>query len=159
VWETLQPGEATVFEQTWYEFPLPQDAEALRARWSRLRQLRADVQKQLEELRVAGKIGSSLAGEVELYADGEPREFLRSFDDDLRFVFITSQARLAEREPADGVPASIEGIRIRVAASPHQKCERCWHYRADVGRDAAHPQLCGRCVSNLNGPGEPRAHA
>jgi isoleucyl-tRNA synthetase len=159
VWEALVPGEASVFEQTWYEFGLPRDAGALRARWSRLRQLRADVQKQLEDLRVAGSIGSSLAGEVELYADGEAREFLRSFDDDLRFVFITSQARLTEREPLNGAPASVDGIRIGVSASPHPKCERCWHYRADVGREAAHPQLCGRCVENLFGAGEPRTHA
>ena len=159
VWEKLQPGEASVFEQTWYEFDLPRDADELRARWARLRALRGDVQKQLEDLRVAGRIGSSLAGEVEIYANGDHREFLCSFEDELRFVFITSQARLAEREPADGVPSSIEGIRIRVIASPHPKCGRCWHYRADVGSDAAHPQLCGRCVSNLFGSGEPRDHA
>jgi isoleucyl-tRNA synthetase len=159
VWETLQPGEVSVFEQTWHEFDLPRDADELRPRWARLRALRGDVQKQLEDLRVAGRIGSSLAGEVELYANGEHREFLRSFDDELRFVFITSQARLTEREPADGVPSSIEGIRIGVSASPHPKCGRCWHYRSDVGSDAAHPQLCGRCVSNLFGPGEPRDHA
>jgi isoleucyl-tRNA synthetase len=159
VWETLQPGEASVFEQAWYEFPLPRDAEALRARWSRLRQVRADVQKQLEALRVAGLIGSSLAGEVELYAAGDNGEFLKSFDDDLRFVFITSQARVTDREPVNGMPGAVDGIRIGVAASPHPKCERCWHYRADVGGDPAHPQLCGRCVSNLFGPGEPRIHA
>jgi isoleucyl-tRNA synthetase len=159
VWEILQPGEASVFEQTWYEFGLPRDVHDLRSRWTRLRQLRSDVQKQLEVLRVAGRIGSSLAGEVELYAGGEIREFLASFDDDLRFVFITSQARLAEREPPDGVASSIDGIGIGVAASPHPKCERCWHYRADVGADAGHPGLCGRCVSNLFGPGEPRTHA
>jgi isoleucyl-tRNA synthetase len=159
VWETLEPGEASVFEQTWYDFSLPRDAEELRLRWSRLRQLRADVQKQLEDLRVAGKIGSSLAGEVTLYADGDAGEFLRSFHDDLRFVFITSQARLTERELMNGVPSSIEGIRISVSASPHPKCERCWHYRADVGHDVAHPELCGRCVDNLFGAGEPRTHA
>jgi isoleucyl-tRNA synthetase len=159
VWQTLQPGDASVFEQTWYEFDLPRDADELRSRWSRLRALRGDVQKQLEALRVAGKIGSSLAGEVELHANGEHREFLRSFADDLRFIFITSQARLTEREPVDGMPTTIDGIRIGVTASPHPKCGRCWHYRADVGSDTAHPQLCGRCVSNLFGPGEPRIHA
>ena len=158
-WETLQSGEASVFEQSWHDFPLPRDAEALRARWLRLRQLRADVQKQLEALRVAGRIGSSLAGEVELHAEGADREFLRSFDDDLRFVFLTSQARLADGEPANGMPSTVDGIRIGVAPSPHPKCERCWHYRADVGRDSAHPDICGRCVANLFGAGEPRTHA
>ena len=83
VWELLNGGEASVFEQTWYEFGLPRDAEALRTRWQKLRTLRSDVQKQLEELRVSGKIGSSLAGEVEVFANGENREFLASFADDL----------------------------------------------------------------------------
>lgn len=159
VWEVLQGGEATVFEQTWYEHAAPRDADALRARWTRLRALRSDVQKKLEELRVAGKIGSSLAGEVELHANGEHAALLRSFADDLRFVFITSQARVTDATPAGAVPSSLPGVSIAVAASAHPKCERCWHYRADVGADAAHPQLCGRCVSNLFGAGEPRAHA
>jgi isoleucyl-tRNA synthetase len=90
VWEVMNAGaEESVFEQTWYDHPLPPDADTLRERWQRLRTLRSDVLKQLEALRVAGKIGSSLAGEVTLHAEGEAAEFLRSFDDDLRFVFIT----------------------------------------------------------------------
>ena len=159
VWETLGGGKASVFEQTWYEFRRPRDADVLRTRWTKLRALRSAVQKQLEALRVEGKIGSSLAGEVELHANGENHEFLRSFADDLRFVFITSQARLVEHEPGDAAPTALADVTIKVHASPHPKCERCWHYRADVGADADHPQLCGRCVSNLFGAGEPRAHA
>jgi isoleucyl-tRNA synthetase len=159
VCEVLNGAEACVFEETWYEFPLPRDADALRERWKKLRVLRSDVQKRLEALRVEGKIGSSLAGEVELYANGENREFLRSFADDLRFVFITSQARLVEHEPGDAMPTALAGVTLKVHASPHAKCERCWHYRADVGANPGHPQLCGRCVVNLFGAGEPRVHA
>ena len=159
VWETLAGPDACIFEETWYAHPLPADAEALRARWNKLRGLRSDVQKRLEALRVEGRIGSSLAGEVELHAKGDNHEFLRSFGDDLRFVFITSQARLVEHEPGDATPTSLEGVTLKVHASPHAKCERCWHYRADVGGNTEHPQLCGRCVANLYGPGEPRAHA
>ena len=159
-WEVLVGGESSVFEQTWYEFRLPGDAEALRDRWGRLRGLRSDVLKQLESLRVAGRIGSSLGGEVELYAEGQERDFLKSFDNDLRFVFITSQAQVGGAAPADAMPAaSNSGVKLRVQASPHAKCERCWHYRADVGRDADHPALCGRCVANLFGAGEAREHA
>jgi len=158
-WETLNGDDASVFEQTWYEFRQPRDAEVLRARWQKLRALRSGVQKELEALRVEGKIGSSLAGEVELHANGENHEFLRSFADDLRFVFITSQARLVEHEPGDAAPTALADVSIKVHASPHPKCERCWHYRADVGVDADHPQLCGRCVSNLFGAGEPRRYA
>jgi isoleucyl-tRNA synthetase len=148
-----------VFEQTWYELELPADADLLRERWTRLRALRSDVQKQLETLRVAGKIGSSLAGEVELYANGADTDFLGSFADDLRFVFITSQARLRHGSPEEAVDSVLPGVKLRVFPSPYEKCERCWHYRGDVGADSAHPTICGRCTANLYGAGEPRIHA
>jgi isoleucyl-tRNA synthetase len=159
VWDVLAGGEASVFEQTWYDFGLPRDADRLRERWSKLRLLRSDVLKQLEELRVAGKIGSPLAGEVDIYANGEERDFLKSFDDDLRFVFITSRADVAGPAPAGAKATALSSVSVMVTPSPHTKCERCWHYRAEVGKNAEHPGLCGRCISNLFGPGEPRDHA
>jgi isoleucyl-tRNA synthetase len=159
VWEVLAGGEASVFEQTWYEFGLPPDADQLRERWTKVRGLRSDVLRQLEALRAAGKVGSPLQGEVELYANGESSAFLRSFADDLRFVFITSQARVKEGVSANAVGTALPDVSIRVYPSPHAKCERCWHYRAEVGKNADHPDLCGRCISNLFGPGEPRDHA
>ncbi|HYH43753.1 MAG TPA: class I tRNA ligase family protein, partial [Burkholderiales bacterium] len=159
VWETLNGAEASVFEQTWYDFDLPADADTLRERWQRLRALRSDVQRELENLRTAGRIGSSLAGEVALHASGEDADFLRSFGDDLRFVFITSQARVENGGAADAVKTVMPGVTLQVAASVHPKCERCWHYRADVGADPAHPEICGRCVENLQGDGERRTHA
>ncbi len=158
-WETLNGGASSVFEQTWYTYPLPRDADELRARWQKLRGLRSDVQKLLEALRVAGKIGSSLGGEVDLYANGESHPFLKSFDDDLRFVFITSRATVNDGKNGAALPSSLDGVGIKVSASGHRKCERCWHYRGDVGSDAAHPEICGRCVANLYGAGEPRTHA
>jgi len=158
-WETLNGDEASVFEQTWYQFALPDDAVTLRSRWERLRTLRSDVQKQLETLRVAGRIGSSLAAEVELHATGEEAAFLRSFENDLRFVFITSRADLVNGAVHDAADTALPGVKVSARPSPHAKCERCWHYRADVGADAAHPEICGRCVENLYGAGEVRAHA
>jgi len=131
----------------------------LRERWNKLRLLRSDVLKQLEELRVAGKIGSPLAGEVDIYANGEERDFLKSFDDDLRFVFITSRADVAGPAPAGAKATALSNVSVMVTPSPHTKCERCWHYRAEVGKNSVHPGLCGRCISNLFGPGEPRDHA
>jgi isoleucyl-tRNA synthetase len=159
VWEVLAHDETCVFEQAWYDFGLPRDADLLRSRWSRLRELRSDVLKQLEALRAGGTIGSSLQGEVDLYANGEGSGFLRSFADDLRFVFITSQARVRDGSDPAAVATALPGVSLKVAASPHPKCERCWHYRADVGGDPGHPALCGRCVANLFGAGEPRRHA
>jgi isoleucyl-tRNA synthetase len=86
---------------------------------------------------------------VALRAEGTRYDSLASLGDDLRFVLITSKATVARET----------GTAVTVTPSAHPKCERCWHYRADVGADPAHPGLCGRCVSNLFGPGEPRAHA
>ena len=142
----------SVFTHTWDEFPAADIEQELLNRWGSIRSVRAEVQKQLEQARVAGKIGSSLQAEVEIRASGDKLVLLQSLGDDLRFVLITSSAVLTP------VAAAAEEAVI-VSASAHAKCERCWHYRDDVGADAAHPGLCGRCVSNLHGAGEARAHA
>ena len=137
----------SVLLRTWYAFP--DSGMDLLGRWEKIRAIRAEVQKELEAVRVAGRIGSSLQAEVEIHGDGERYEVPSSLGDDLRFVLITSQAKLIRSAEA----------RIVVNASPHRKCERCWHYRADVGHDPAHPDICSRCTSNLFGAGEPRVHA
>ncbi len=153
-WAVLHPGaQDSVFFHTWNDVLPPQEGEAaLLARWKRLREIRGAVTRRLEESRAGGDIGSSLQAEVTLEAGGADLALLRSLADDLRFVLITSQARLRD-SGGEGI-ASIE-----VVPSTHAKCERCWHYRADVGREARHPTLCARCVSNLEGPGEAREHA
>lgn len=108
--------------------------------------------KQLEEVRVAGGIGSSLQAEIEIRASGDKFRLLNSLDDDLKYVFITSAAKVTQ-------VASAAEEAVTVTPSAHQKCERCWHYRADVGAHAEHPGLCGRCFSNLFGRPEPRKFA
>ena len=105
--------------------------------------------KQLEDLRVSGAIGSSLQAEVEIRASGDTYHLLQSLGDDLKFVLITSNATLIQVDNA-------ETVGIQVQASAHKKCERCWHYRADVGSHAEHAGICGRCVANLFGSGEQR---
>ncbi len=149
IW-TLVGKSESVFLELWHELP-QQDGEAeLLAQWQRLRELRALATKRLEELRVAGDIGASLQGEVTYYADAEDYDLLARLGDDLRFVLITSAARV-ERAPG--------ATRVEARASAHAKCERCWHYRADVDADPRYPGLCGRCISNLYGAGEVRTHA
>ena len=143
---TRDPGDSVLL-RTWYAFP--ESGADLLGRWDEIRDIRAEVQRELEAVRVAGRIGSSLQAEVEIQGDGERFETLDSLGEDLRFVLITSQARVT-RSPEP---------RIVVDASPHRKCERCWHYRADVGHDPQHPDICSRCTSNLYGAGEPRVHA
>jgi isoleucyl-tRNA synthetase len=142
----------SIFFHIWHTLPHVEGAEALLARWAKLRELRAPVRKEIEALRIAGKVGSSLQAELDLHAGGEDYELLASLGEDLKFVMLTSAVRL-DRAP-QGAP-----LRIEVAPSAHAKCERCWHYRADVGAEPAHPEICGRCSSNLFGAGEARPHA
>ena len=149
VWALLAGESDSVFLHTWHDLP-PQANEAdLIERWTRIRAVRAEVQKELETVRVSGAIGSSLQAEVTLHADPETLALLTPLGDDLRFVLITSQARVV----------AADADRVEVIPSAAKKCERCWHYRDDVDALAEHPGLCGRCVSNLFGEGEARSHA
>ncbi len=140
----------SVFLSVWHEVPKQDDENVLLARWNRLRELRGMATKRIEELRVSGQVGSSLQADLTFLADGDDYALLASLGDDLRFVTITSAARV---EKAAGE------TRVEVGALGHAKCERCWHVREDVDADPAHPGLCGRCVSNLFGEGEKRDYA
>jgi isoleucyl-tRNA synthetase len=151
-WKVFRPGEKTVFAQTYYRFPEIPGAGSLLSKWRQLRDFRSEVQKVLEQHRAAGAIGSSLQAEVDIAASGEKLERLRTLGDELRFVLITSRADVT-------AAANAEAEAIRAAPSRHPKCARCWHWRADVGADPKHPEICGRCVSNLFGSGEPRRFA
>ncbi|MGC3963731.1 MAG: isoleucine--tRNA ligase [Rhodocyclaceae bacterium] len=151
IWQVLNGGNAddSVMLHTFHVLPSPgQNEEALLERWSRIRSVRGEVAKAIEAVRTEGKVGSSLQAEVTVQAAGETYDALASLGDDLKFVFITSKATLAQGDE-----------RIDVQPSSEEKCGRCWHYRADVGAHAEHPELCDRCVANLYGAGEVRSHA
>jgi isoleucyl-tRNA synthetase len=152
-WALLRHSkDDSILFHTWKDVLPPQEGEAeLVAKWARLREIRAAVTKRIEEARAAGALGSSLQAEVAISAPAADLELLRSLGDDLRFALITSQAKVRE--------APSEDIVIDVTVSTSAKCERCWHYRADVGAAAGHPTICARCASNLEGPGEERRHA
>ena len=139
--------DESLFYHTWHIFPSVD--RSLISKWEKLREYRSRAQKELEEARQSGLIGSSLAAEVEIHAQGEKYRLLHSLGDDLKFVLVTSKAEVFES--ADE--------RITVKASVHRKCERCWHFREEVGKNPAHPSLCSRCTSNLFGKGEERRHA
>ena len=111
--------------------------------------IRTVVNKDIENVRADGKLGSSLQAEVTLTAQPEDLALLQSLADDLKFVLITSAANAVA---GDALTTSVK-------VSEHAKCERCWHYRDDVGVNPAHPTICGRCDSNLYGEGEVRTKA
>jgi isoleucyl-tRNA synthetase len=161
VWGFL-PGERneSVFLNTWHEFP----SGAVRAPaidWGALITLKADVARDLERLRAAGAIGAPLEAEVTIYAPVGQAGRYEALRDELRFLLITSQARVVESDtpPATTVPTSEPGVWIEVKPSTEPKCVRCWHLRSDVGSDPRHPELCARCVINVEGPGEERQFA
>ncbi|MEY4882572.1 MAG: hypothetical protein RIS34_426 [Pseudomonadota bacterium] len=118
-------------------------------KWARIREIRDAVNKDIEALRADGKVGSSLQVNVALTVNAHDHALLASLGDDLKFVFITSAIDLIAGD----------ALSTRANASNDVKCERCWHYRDDVGSDTAHPTICGRCTSNLFGTGETRAFA
>ncbi|MBY0268982.1 MAG: isoleucine--tRNA ligase [Burkholderiales bacterium] len=151
-WQVLRNApEGSIFEEEWHVFPgLPLDS-GVRDAWGNIRQVRELANKKIEELRAQGAVGSSLQAELEISASDRTYESLTRLGDDLRFVFITSSAKVREQQGST--------VLIQVNPSAHPKCERCWHYRADVGHDTQHPDLCGRCTSNLHGAGEPRSYA
>jgi len=153
IWLLLgKDADDSVMLHTFHTLPAQEGEDALLDKWTTLRAIRADVQKEIEAVRAAGQVGSSLQAEVEIRAAGGRYDVLASLDDDLRFVLICSKTTLVKA--ADEAAEA-----IIVTPSTHAKCDRCWHYRADVGHDAAHPELCGRCTSNLHGAGEARSAA
>jgi isoleucyl-tRNA synthetase len=164
IWRHMPGARAeSVFHSTWATLPAGAEAGSS-VDWPAVLAARAAVLPELERLRVAGSIGAPLDAAVDLYAAPAMRAALDSLGDELRFVLITSEARVhpAESRPAQAVPADPAvdtGVWINVRPSSAVKCIRCWHKRADVGSDANHPELCARCAVNLDGAGETRAFA
>ncbi len=158
------PGERdeSVFFESWYAFPPEIQDEMDDAFWQKVLAVRVACSKEMEKLRVDKTIGSSLDAEVDLYCDDELLATLEKLQDELRFVLITSYARLHKLadKPSDAIDAEdVSGLALLVKASEHPKCVRCWHHREDVGKNAEHPELCGRCVENVAGKGEVRHYA
>ena len=160
IWRFM-PGNRSesVLLETWYQ-GLFQSSEEESQKWETVLKVREAVNRELEKLRVSETIGSSLDAEVDLYCDEALYSLLTSFDDELRFVLITSYARVhSVNEKTDQTVAGGEGFWLEVKPSKHPKCVRCWHHREDIGTHSEHPELCGRCVENVIGEGEQRRYA
>ncbi len=167
IWRQIPgPHGESIFFEGWYEelAALPESFEFSSAFWKEILEVRTEVSKVLENVRKEGKIGSSLDAEIDLYCSEDLLHKLSSIGDELRFVLITSYARVhpAGERPASAVDVDLtsnESLAIVAEASPYAKCARCWHHREDVGTYDAHPDLCGRCVENIEGNGEAREYA
>jgi isoleucyl-tRNA synthetase len=144
-WPIFAPGTSpSIFTETYWDLPNPD--EGLLAKWRRIHEIRDAVNKEIEAVRATGQVGSSLQAEITITVGAEDHALLASLGDDLKFVTITSKATLKQGSE----------LVVEVTPSSAAKCERCWHWRDDVGHDAAHPTICGRCTSNLFGAGETR---
>ncbi|MFO7859406.1 MAG: class I tRNA ligase family protein, partial [Ectothiorhodospiraceae bacterium] len=167
IWEHI-PGERerTVFTAEWYDglFALAGDDGFDRAFWDQVIEVREAVARELEPLRADGRIGANLDAVVDLYCEPALLERLQSLGEELRFLLITSEARVhpAAEAPAGASQVSLESggsLGIAVAASEHVRCDRCWHRRPEVGTHSDHPALCQRCVTNIEAGGEVRSVA
>jgi len=158
---TKIPGNSqeTLFWETWYDglFPRDQDAAISEECWQLIAKVKNEVNRKIEVMRKESGIGSSLEAEVVLYVNDEIADCLEKLEDELRFVLITSQAKVVRGK--GGEASEVDGLALEVSASAHKKCERCWHRREDIGVDKKHPELCGRCVKNVDGEGEERHYA
>ncbi|MAZ66908.1 MAG: isoleucine--tRNA ligase [Kangiellaceae bacterium] len=162
IWPEI-PGERDdiVFTSKWYELPELSEDSLGNAYWDALLPIRDQVNRVLEQKRKDKTLGASLEAEVTLYADKATSELLAKLENELRFVLITSQAVIKplEEASADAVDTELDGVKVLVKVSEHEKCERCWHRIESVGSDENHPSLCGRCVTNIDGDGEVRKYA
>ena len=144
-------SSVSIFTEIFSSFPEIGHASELIKKWQRIREIRSEITKAIEIEREAGKIGSSLQADLAIQLNSADFKLMKSIGADLRFVTITSKVEILESKE--------NSISVTVKPSTHQKCARCWHHTSDVGSHAEHPDLCGRCISNLYGDGEVRQFA
>jgi len=145
-WKVFAPGQSvSIFTETYSDVGGWENVQ-LFDKWAFVHQVRDLVNKEIEAVRTEGKVGSSLQADIEITANAADFALLATLGDDLKFVTITSKAKLVNGDE----------LKVKVTPSTSKKCDRCWHWRDDVGQDPAHPTICGRCVSNLFGAGETR---
>ncbi|MBK8325711.1 MAG: isoleucine--tRNA ligase [Moraxellaceae bacterium] len=164
IWQVIpKAGADSVFLTQWYDglATLPEDSTQpllTRAYWQQVMAVKTAVNKEIESARNRKEVGSGLSAEVALYVSPELHKVLALLGDELRFVLITSSATLLPNN-GEGQATDVAGLKVQVNASTYVKCVRCWHYRADVGSHAEHPEICARCVDNVSGQGEVRYFA
>ncbi len=156
IWRHL-PGvrPASVQLATWHGLP---DVRATGIDWPALLAVREIAARALEARREAGAIGSGLDAAVTVYADGDLRRSLEALGGELRFFFITSEALVRAAADRDAGALAGDGFWVQAAPVTDPKCVRCWHRRPGIGTSPAHPELCDRCITNLDGGGESRRY-
>lgn len=161
VWQHLAgTRQQSVFASTWHQDWPTLKSTVSNDDWDLLLAVRTSVNKVLENLRIANIIGSPLDACVTLFADPSSTAKLQRFETELRFLLITSEVSIAPISAAGVDAVQVESaqnhIFVSACAATADKCIRCWHRREDVGRYPDHPEICERCVANVEGDGETR---
>ena len=163
IWEAL-PGERSrfVFTETWFSGmdDLTSESELDNDFWQQVLAVKTEVNKSIEKMRNEQGLGASLEAKVTLFTNAEIAEKLAKLEDELRFVLITSAAVVVtDDKPANAIDTELDGLAVLVEKADGKKCTRCWHVREDVGSNSEHPELCSRCITNVDGDGESRFYA
>lgn len=153
-----EQSEKYVFTQTWYELPQVAENEISEQAWQQLIQVKSAVNKQIEFARNEKVVGGNLSAKVKIWATPELEKLLKSLENELRFLLITSQVEV-NAFAEEGKETEVEGLRVEILAAEGEKCVRCWHVLPDVNTHSEHPGLCSRCIINVDGTGEERKYA
>ncbi|HMW71779.1 MAG TPA: class I tRNA ligase family protein, partial [Cellvibrionaceae bacterium] len=162
IWQAIPGNTGAVFTQTWYDFPAASTPALIDEQtWAIIADLKSEVNRAIEAARTSDGIGKALEAEVTLYAEPEFMAALSVLGDELRFILITSKVTWL---PLGQAPASAQAgqnlpVKISIAKTSAAKCVRCWHHCDDIGQRSDHPELCGRCYTNISSEGEVRAYA
>jgi isoleucyl-tRNA synthetase len=158
-WRLYHSDLESVHLSEWFEdWVCSSEGSISESEWQQVLKVRSEVNKIIESSRNSGLIGSALEAEIELFCSKDLESILRKFSEELRFVFITSEAKVL-KENGEGEETEIEGLKIKISKTQEGKCERCWHSRPEVGSIKDHPTLCNRCLENIDGKGEVRLFA
>lgn len=162
IWQAIPGNQGSIFTQHWYEFPTASaSAQISDETWAAIAELKSEVNRAIETMRSANALGKSLEAEVIIYADAQLRDSLNVLGDELRFVLMTSKVtwQLSDQASAGALSGQNLPVKIDVVKTSAPKCVRCWHHCDDIGSHADHPELCGRCYTNVNSAGEVRTYA
>lgn len=147
-WQVLKDTQGYIFTAEWYQLPDFQMNDISHEDWDQVALIKDTVNKSIEQARSDKIVSSNLTAKVTITAPQDIADILNKFGDELRFVFITSDATVKSSDTLSTIITPADGT----------KCVRCWHVRTDVGTHAEHPEICGRCVQNLD-DGEMRLYA
>ena len=145
-------AEISVHTLNWPNLPDAWHSTAIEERFLVLLQMRDFVLKALDAKRKAGDIGSGLEAKVVIKtASDRDYRYFDSLKDQLATLFIVSQVEIQRvTSVSGGLNEYFVQTALDIEKADGIKCVRCWNWRMDVGRDAHHPELCARCVQQIN---------